>query len=117
MLLLTVNTLAVGDGFEEHPELISVTYALLALDVAVMYARAALRRDDDGRLATDATQPVLRWPRCRSSSTRSCPTARRVVLWAVGTVLLAWPTLGFRFGRLGAARRSTSTTSSSGSVW
>ena len=28
MLLLTVNTVAVGDGFDAHPALISVTYAL-----------------------------------------------------------------------------------------
>ena len=41
MLLLTVNALAVGDGFDAHPELVSITYALLAIDVAVMYARSA----------------------------------------------------------------------------
>jgi low temperature requirement protein LtrA len=29
------------------------------------------------------------------------PEPTRIVLWIVGLVLLAWPTLGFRFGRLG----------------
>ena len=39
LTLLTVNALAVGDGFDAHPALISVTYSLLAVDVAIMYAR------------------------------------------------------------------------------
>ncbi len=102
MLLLTINALAVGDGFEAHPELIAITYALLALDVAVMYARAAHRRDDDGRLAAlrrnqyvVAAVPIF--------VSAFVPEAARVVLWAVGTVLLAWPTLAFRFGRRAAA--------------
>ena len=100
MLLLTVNALAVGDGFEAHPALISVTYALLALDVAVMYARAVHGRDEAGRLArvrrnqySIAAVPIV--------AAAFVPEPGRIVLWVVGLVLLAWPTLGFRYGRLG----------------
>jgi low temperature requirement protein LtrA len=100
MLLLTINALAVGDGFETHPELISVTYALLALDVAVMYARAVHGRDEEGRLArvrrnqySAAALPIV--------AAAFVPEPTRIVLWIVGLALLAWPTLGFRFGRLG----------------
>jgi low temperature requirement protein LtrA len=102
MLLLTVNALAVGDGFDAHPELICVTYALLALDVAVMYARAARTHDDAGRIAARrrnqycaAAVPIL--------ASAFVPEAGRIALWCVGTALLAWPTLGFRFGRAGVA--------------
>src|SRR4051794_25802882 len=102
MLLLTVNALAVGDGFDAHPELICTTYALLALDVAVMYARAARTHDRAGRIAAHrrnqycaAAVPIL--------ASAFVPEAGRIVLWCVGTALLAWPTLGFRFGRAGAA--------------
>jgi low temperature requirement protein LtrA len=101
MLLLTVNAVAVGDGFEAHPALISVTYALLAIDVAVMYARGAHGRDDSGRLAAlrrnqygAAALPIV--------IAAFTPEAARVVLWLVGLALLAWPTLGFRFGRYGS---------------
>jgi low temperature requirement protein LtrA len=100
MLLLTVNALAVGDGFGAHPELISVTYGLLALDVAVMYGCAALRHDDSSRFAATrrnqyfaAAVPIL--------LSVFTPDAGRIALWSVGTLLLAWPTLGFRFGREG----------------
>jgi low temperature requirement protein LtrA len=101
MLLLTVNALAVGDGFDAHPELVSITYALLAIDVAVMYARAAHHRDDSGRLAAlrrnqycVAAVPIL--------AGAFAPDTARLVLWCVGTALLAWPTLGFRTGRYGS---------------
>ncbi len=100
MLLLTVNALAVGDGFEAHPELISITYALLVLDVAVMYARAVHGRDEEGRLArvrrnqyARAALPIV--------ASAFVPETARIVLWALGLMLLAWPTLGFRVGRLG----------------
>jgi low temperature requirement protein LtrA len=100
MLLLTINALAVGDGFDAHPELISITYALLALDVAVMYARAVHGRDEEGRLARVrrnqyalAALPIV--------AAAFVPEPTRIVLWVVGLALLAWPTLGFRFGRLG----------------
>jgi low temperature requirement protein LtrA len=103
MLLLTVNALAVGDGFEAHPELIAVTYALLVLTLAVMYARAA-RRDPRDALAVlrrnqyfVAAIPIFVSP--------FTPEAPRLVLWCVGIVLLAWPTLGFRFGKHGAQVR------------
>jgi low temperature requirement protein LtrA len=100
MLLLTINALAVGDGFEAHPELISVTYALLALDVAVMYARSVHGRDEEGRLAR-----VRRNQFCLAALpivvAAFVPEPTRIVLWLVGLGLLAWPTLGFRFGRLG----------------
>jgi low temperature requirement protein LtrA len=103
MLLLTVNALAVGDGFEAHPELIAVTYALLALDLAVMYARAA-RRDHEDALAVLRRNQYLAAavPIFVSAFT---PEALRFVLWCVGIALLAWPTLGFRFGRYGARVR------------
>jgi low temperature requirement protein LtrA len=98
MLLLTVNALAVGDGFGAHPELISATYGLLALDVAAMYGCAALRHDDSRRFAVTrrnqyfaASVPIL--------LSVFTPDAGRIALWSVGTLLLAWPTLGFRFGR------------------
>jgi low temperature requirement protein LtrA len=101
MLLLTINALAVGDGFDAHPALISVTYALLALDVAVMYALAVHRREADGGLARGrrnqygaAALPII--------IAAFVPEPGRVVLWVIGLALLAWPTLGFRFGRLGA---------------
>jgi low temperature requirement protein LtrA len=100
MVLLTINALAVGDGFETHPGLISVTYALLALDVAVMYARAVHGRDEEGRLARVrrnqfglAALPIV--------IAAFVPEPIRIVLWLLGLALLAWPTLGFRFGRLG----------------
>jgi low temperature requirement protein LtrA len=98
MLLLTVNALAVGDGFDAHPQLISVTYALLVLDVAVMYGRAGWTRDRAGELALlrrnqyfAAAVPIL--------VSAVTPEAARIALWCVGIALLAWPTLGFRFGR------------------
>jgi low temperature requirement protein LtrA len=101
MLLLTVNALAVGDGFEAHPGLISVTYALLALDVAIMYARAVRGGDEARHLAAvrrnqygAAALPIF--------LAAFAPEAARVSLWVLGLALLAWPTLGFRFGRLGA---------------
>jgi len=98
MLLLTVNALAVGDGFDAHPALISVTYALLVLDVAVMYARAGLRRDDDAAAAVVRRNQYLvaAIPVFVSAFT---PEAARIALWCVGVALLARPTLGFRFGR------------------
>ena len=102
MLLITITALAVGDGFEAHPGLISVTYALLALDVAVMYARRAVHgRDAAGRLAAVRRNQygAVALPIFLAAFT---PEGARVVLWVVGVVLLAWPTLGFRFGRLGA---------------
>ena len=100
MLLLTINALAVGDGFEAHPELISITYALLVLDLAVMYARAAHGRDEEGRLArVRRNQFALAALPIVAAAFVGEPT--RIVLWSVGLALLAWPTLGFRFGRLG----------------
>jgi low temperature requirement protein LtrA len=101
MLLLTVNAIAVGDGFGAHPGLISVTYALLAADVAIMHARRATGSGDEvllARLRTKqyaaAAAPIV--------VASFVGTSARVVLWVIGLVLLAWPTLGFRFGRLGA---------------
>jgi low temperature requirement protein LtrA len=100
MLLLTVNALAVGDGFDAHPGLISVTYALLAVDVALMYARRVRGSDDAAHLAR---------LRCNQYLAAAVPIAMgalvdrptRVVLWVIGVLLLTWPTLGFRTGRLG----------------
>jgi low temperature requirement protein LtrA len=97
MLLLTVNALAVGDGFGAHPELIAVTYALLALDLAVMYARVAYRDAGDVLAIVRRNQYLVATiPIFVSAFT---PEAARVALWCVGVALLAWPTLGFRFGR------------------
>jgi low temperature requirement protein LtrA len=101
MLLITVNAVAVGDGFEAHPALISVTYALLAIDVAVMYARRVHGRDERGRLAA-----ARRNQYCAAALpifvAAFTPEAARIVLWLVGVALLAWPTLGFRVGRYGS---------------
>ncbi len=100
MVLLTINALAVGDGFDAHPELICVTYALLALDVAVMYARAVHGHDEAAHLAA-----VRRNQYCAAALpilvAAFTPQGPRVALWFVGLALLMWPTLGFRFGRLG----------------
>lgn len=102
MLLLTINAVAVGDGFEAHPALISVTYALLAFDVAAMYARAA-QSDRDGEQRRLAA--LRRNQYCAAAVpivvAAFAPETVRVVLWIVGLGLLAWPTLGFRFGRFG----------------
>jgi low temperature requirement protein LtrA len=103
MLLLTVNALAVGDGFDAHPELIAVTYALLALDVAIMYGRAAVGSDGDALDVHRRNQYVVAAiPILVSAFT---PEAARIALWCVGIALLAWPTLGFRFGRHQALTR------------
>ncbi len=101
MLLLTVNAIAVGDGFDAHPALISVTYALLAIDVAAMYARRVQGHDEGGRLAALRRNQycVAALPIVVAAFT---PEAARVVLWVVGVALLTWPTLGFRFGRYGS---------------
>jgi len=100
MLLLTITALAVGDGFEAHPALISVTYALLALDVAVMYARAAHVDDAARRLAVVRRNQyaAAALPIAIAAFT---PEAARIGLWVVGLILLVPPTLGFRFGWLG----------------
>jgi low temperature requirement protein LtrA len=45
---------------------------------------------------TGTTNPVD-WLQCAATT----PEAARIVLWLVGLALLAWPTLGFRFGRYG----------------
>lgn len=100
MLLLTVNALAVGDGFDAHPGLLSVTYALLAVDVAIMYARSVHGSHEEVRLArirrnqySAAAVPIV--------VGALAPEPVRIGLWVVGVFLLAWPTLGFRAGRLG----------------
>jgi low temperature requirement protein LtrA len=41
MLLLTLSSLAIGDGLHRNPELASIAYGLLVLDVAIMYGRHA----------------------------------------------------------------------------
>jgi len=100
MLLLTVNALAVGDGFDAHPGLLSVTYALLAVDLAIMYARSVHGSDEEVRLARirrnqyfAAAVPIV--------VGALAPEPVRIGLWVIGVFLLAWPTLGFRAGRLG----------------
>src|SRR3954447_8982041 len=100
MLLLTINALAVGDGFDAHPALISITYALLAVDVSVMYAVAIRGADEQSSLArvrrnqyATAALPIV--------VAAFVPQPVRVTLWVIGLVLLMLPTLGFRFGRLG----------------
>ena len=65
-----------------------------------MYARAAHGRDEEGRLArvrrnqySMAAVPI--------AVAAFVPEPARIVFWIIGLALLAWPTLGFRFGRLG----------------
>src|SRR6185503_3020435 len=52
MLFLTLLSLAVGDGLDRNPELASVSFALLALDVAVMYGRHAQSDTSTAAFAT-----------------------------------------------------------------
>ena len=100
MLLLTINAVAVGDGFDTHPALISITYALLVLDVTVMYARAVNGRDEGSWLARVRRNQygIAALPIALAAFV---PHGPRLALWAIGLVLLMWPTLGFRIGRLG----------------
>ena len=74
---------------------------VLALDVAVMYARAVHGNDDGAHLARVRRNQygIAALPIALAALT---PEGPRVALWLVGLALLAWPTLGFRFGRLGA---------------
>ena len=91
MLLLTMGALAVGDGLENRPGVVSVTYALLAVDVAVMYGRHA-RGESLSKTATRVRNDYL---------VAAIPLALaaivgdplRPALWAIGLVLLAWPAL------------------------
>jgi len=100
MLLLTINAVAVGDGFDAHPGLISITYSLLVVDVAVMYARAVNGRDEQGWLAR-ARRNQYGIAALPIALAAFVPLGPRVALWAIGLALLLWPTLGFRAGRLG----------------
>jgi low temperature requirement protein LtrA len=104
MLLLTVNALAVGDGFDAHPGLVSTTYALLAVDLALMYVRGAHGAVDQVRLARfRRNQYAVAAIPIALGAWFEAPV--RGALWGVGVVLLAIPTLGFRGGRWGAATR------------
>jgi low temperature requirement protein LtrA len=52
MLLLTLVSLAVGDGIDRNPELASVSFALLAIDVGIMYGRHAHKHTEAAAFAT-----------------------------------------------------------------
>ena len=101
MLLLTVNAVAVGDGFDAHPAA-HLGDVRVARDRRGSHVRArgarTRRRPSTGCVAS---QPVLRG-RAPDPRRRVHPEAARVVLWVVGVALLTWPTLGFRFGRYGS---------------
>ena len=52
MLLLTLVSLAVGDGIDRNPELASVSFALLAINVGIMYGRHARSDEANSAFAT-----------------------------------------------------------------
>jgi low temperature requirement protein LtrA len=102
MLLLTVVAIAVGDGLRAEPQIVGGAFALLTIDVAVMYARQAKVPGSPGALAVRrrnqfavATVPLLAglalsgWP--------------RDVLWFASLGIIAVSTFGFRFGRVARA--------------
>ena len=116
MLLLLLIALNVGDGVDQHEGFVSVAYALLCLDVAVMYARhdACRGRHRCGRAGPPrrvrARGSALRRGRARrtaphasrsGASASSCSSCPRSSTCAAPDV---------------RSSPSTSTTSSSGSV-
>ena len=102
MLLLTLVSLAVGDGLDRNPELASVAFALLAITVGIMYGRHARRDSANAAFATlrrnqylVAALPVL--------VAAGVPMPVRAGLWAVSIALVAIPALGCRVGALARA--------------
>jgi low temperature requirement protein LtrA len=99
MLLLTLLSLAVGDGLDRNPQLASVSFVLLALDVAVMYGRHARHDTSTAAFATRRrNQYVLAAAPVLVAAFTEQPA--RAVLWVVAIVLLAIPALGCRVGEL-----------------
>jgi low temperature requirement protein LtrA len=99
MLALTLSSLAIGDGIDRNPELASVSFGVLALDVAIMYGRQARHNTAAAPFATMrrnqffvAALPIL------VAAFFAAPV--RAVLWPLGIVLVAIPALGFRVGGL-----------------
>ena len=99
MLLLTLVSLAVGDGLDRNPELASVSFALLAINVGIMYGRHARSDEANSAFATMrrnqylvAALPVL--------VAAVVPVPVRAALWAISIVLVAIPALGCRVGGL-----------------
>jgi low temperature requirement protein LtrA len=97
MLLLTLCSLAVGDGLGHNPRLAASSYALLLLDVAVMFGRHAR--------ADTAAAPLATLRRTQYSLAAIpiivalfIPETARAVLWSLAIVAVAVPTLGFRVG-------------------
>ena len=99
MLLLTLLSLAVGDGLDRNPELASVSFALLALDVAVMYGRHARSDTSTAAFATRRRNQYAFVAVPVVIATFTEPPARSV-LWVIAIVLLAIPALGCRVGEL-----------------
>ncbi len=102
MLLLTLVSLAVGDGLDRNPELASVSFALLAINVGIMYGRHARSDESNSAFATMrrnqylvAALPVL--------VAAVVPVPVRAALWAISIVLVAIPALGCRVGELARA--------------
>jgi low temperature requirement protein LtrA len=102
MLLLTLASLAVGDGLDRNPELASVSFALLAIDVAIMYGRHARRDSANSAFATMRRNQyfVAAFPVLIASVV---PTPARAVLWVLSIALVAIPALGCRVGGLARA--------------
>jgi low temperature requirement protein LtrA len=98
MLLLTLVSLAVGDGLDRNAELACGAYALLVLDVAVMYGRssrgdhpaAPLARMRRNQLAV-ASVPILVATFVGGNV--------RTALQVLTMVLVAIPVLSYRIGR------------------
>jgi low temperature requirement protein LtrA len=102
MLLLTLVSLAVGDGLDRNPELASVSFALLAINVGIMYGRHARRDSANSAFATMrrnqyfvAALPVL--------AAAVVPMPVRAALWVMSIVLVAVPALSCRIGGLARA--------------
>lgn len=100
MVLLTLISLLVGDGAGRHEGFVSIAYALLCLDVAVMHARK-IQGSTDARAAfatarrnefAIATVPFL------AAAVIGGPA--RYVLWVIGLAVIVVPVVAYRFGRV-----------------
>jgi low temperature requirement protein LtrA len=100
MVLLTLISLLVGDGAGRHEGFMSIAYALLCLDVAVMHARKI--RESTGELAAFATA------RRNEFAIGAIPFVAaffiggpaRYVLWIIGLATIVVPVVAYRFGRV-----------------
>ncbi len=92
MLVLTLLSLSVGDGLDAHEGFVSVLYALLCADVAVMHARHVHTPGRRGEIARArrnefaiATAPLL------AAGLVEGPA--RYVLWGIALFIIVYPAL------------------------